>query len=130
MHICKTTKYVQSLLLILVDKRKFSCANNGDWQQTGERGTDSCRRRKIRLIESNAKMSSSKKLTNKGTLRQVFICLRPPPLLAFCLGWSSNFVGSECVQIQNVKLLQNMVSNRTRHHSPPPSHTLSEYTVL
>jgi hypothetical protein len=36
-----------------------------------------------------------------------------PPLLTFCLGWSSNFVGS--VQIQNVKLLQNMVSNRTRH---------------
>jgi hypothetical protein len=23
-------------------------------------------------------------------LRQVFICLRPPPLLGFCLGWSSN----------------------------------------
>jgi hypothetical protein len=26
-------------------------------------------------------MSSSKKLTCVGTLRQVFICLRPPPLL-------------------------------------------------
>ncbi len=33
-------------------------------------------------------MSSCKKLTCKGTLRQVFICLRPPPLLVFCLGWS------------------------------------------
>jgi hypothetical protein len=49
----------------------------------------------------------------KGTLRQVFICLRPPPLLDCCLGWSSNFVGSESGQIQSVKLLLNMVSNRT-----------------
>jgi hypothetical protein len=24
-------------------------------------------------------------------------CLRPPPLLGFCLGWSSNLVGSESV---------------------------------
>jgi hypothetical protein len=40
-------------------------------------------------------MSSPKKFTYKGTLRQVFICLRPPPLLGFCLGWSSNFAGSE-----------------------------------
>ncbi len=29
-------------------------------------------------------MTSSKKLTCKG---QVFICLRPPPLLGFCLGF-------------------------------------------
>jgi hypothetical protein len=36
-------------------------------------------------------MSSSKKLTSEGTLRQVIICLRPPPLLGFSLGWSSNF---------------------------------------
>jgi hypothetical protein len=36
-----------------------------------------------------------KKLTCKGTLRQMFICLRPPPLLGFCLGWSTNFVGSK-----------------------------------
>jgi hypothetical protein len=43
-------------------------------------------RRKIRLIESNAKCYL-KKLTCKGTLRQVFICLRPPPLVGFCLGW-------------------------------------------
>jgi hypothetical protein len=40
----------------------------------------------------------------------VFICLRPPPILGFCLGWSSNFVGSESGQKQSVKLLQNMVS--------------------
>jgi hypothetical protein len=36
-------------------------------------------RRKIRLIESNAKCPYLKKLTCKGILRQVFICLRPTP---------------------------------------------------
>jgi hypothetical protein len=45
------------------------------------------------------------------------ICLRTPTLLGFCLGWSSNFEDSESGQIQSVKLLQNMVSNRTQ---PPP----------
>jgi hypothetical protein len=53
-----------------------------------------------------------------------------PLLLGFCLGWCNNFVGSESSQIQSVKLLQNMVSNRTQHSSPYPSHTLSVYTVL
>jgi hypothetical protein len=52
-------------------------------------------RRKIRLLEGNAKCRHLEKLTYKGTLRQMFICLRPPPLLRFCLGWSRNFVGSE-----------------------------------
>jgi hypothetical protein len=47
-----------------------------------------------------------------------FICLRLPPLLGNCLGWSSKFVGSESSQIQSVKLLQNIVSNRTQHHLP------------
>jgi hypothetical protein len=47
-------------------------------------------------------MSSSKKIDLQ----------RPPPLLGFCLGRSSNFVGSESGQIQSVKLLQNMVFNR------------------
>ncbi len=42
------------------------------------------RRRKIVLIKSNAKCRYQKKFTCKGTLRQVFICLRPPPLLGFC----------------------------------------------
>jgi hypothetical protein len=66
-------------------------------------------------------MLSSQKLTCKGTLRQVFICLRPPTLLGFCYGWSSNFLGSESSQIKSVKLLENMVScNRTRHPHPPP----------
>ncbi len=52
-----------------------------------------------------------KKMTCEGTSRQVLICLRPPPLLGFCLGWCNNFVGSESGQKQSVKLLQNMVSN-------------------
>ncbi len=47
-----------------------------------------CGRRKIRLIETNAKCRHLKKLTCKGTLRHVFICLRPktpnsPPYTLF-----------------------------------------------
>jgi hypothetical protein len=38
------------------------------------------KRRKIWLIEGNAKCCHLKKLTCKGTLRQVFICLRPRTL--------------------------------------------------
>jgi hypothetical protein len=56
--------------------------------------------------KSNANYRHLKKLTCKRTLRQVFICLRPPPLLGSCLGWSSNFVGSEAGQIQSVILLR------------------------
>jgi hypothetical protein len=42
------------------------------------------------------------------------------------LGWSSNFVGSESGQIQSVKHLQNMVSDRQDSTPPsPPSHTPS-----
>jgi hypothetical protein len=66
-------------------------------------------------------MSSSKKLTCKGTSRQVFMCLRPPPLLGFCLGWSSNLAGSESDQILSVKLLRNMVSDMTQHPHPLPA---------
>jgi hypothetical protein len=51
---------------------------------------------------------------------QVFIRVRPPPILGFCLGWSNIFVGSESGQIQSVKLLQNNVSNRTQHPQPLP----------
>jgi hypothetical protein len=71
-------------------------------------------------------------MTSRGTLRQVFICRRPPPLLGFCLGWSSNFVGSQSGQIQSDKLPQNMVSNRTptQHPLPPPSHKLSVQHVM
>jgi hypothetical protein len=55
----------------------------------------------------------------------MFISLRSPLLLGFCLGWSGNFLDSESVQIQSVKLLQNMVSNRLKP-PPPPSHTLAD----
>jgi hypothetical protein len=65
--------------------------------EDGERS----KRRKIRLIESNATCRYLK----IWTLRQVFICLRSPPLLGFSLGWQSNFEGSESGQIQSVKLL-------------------------
>jgi hypothetical protein len=39
----------------------------------------------------------------KWILRQVFICLRPPPLLGFCLGCPKNCVGPESGQIKSVK---------------------------
>ncbi len=47
-------------------------------------------RRKIRLIEGNAKCRHLKKLTLKGALQQVFICLwprkpYPPPPLTHCI---------------------------------------------
>ncbi len=60
-----------------------------------------------------------KKLTCKRTLLQVFIFLRPPPLLGFYLRWSSNFVDSESGKIQSIKLLQNTVSNTTPYLPPP-----------
>jgi hypothetical protein len=93
------------------------------WSQTVER---------LRLIETHAKCRYLKKFTCKGALRQVFIYLRPPPLLGFCLGWSSNFVGSESGKMQNVELLQDIVSQHSSCSTPPPpppSHTLYVYTV-
>jgi hypothetical protein len=47
--------------------------------KTSPQATDKALRRKIRLIESNAKCRHLK-LICKRTLRQVFICLRPEPL--------------------------------------------------
>jgi hypothetical protein len=40
-------------------------------------GGEEGKRREIRLLEGNAKRSFFYKLTCKGTLRQVFICLMP-----------------------------------------------------
>ncbi len=80
--------------------------------------------------DTKEKFCHLKKLTCKGTLRQVFFCLRPPSLLGFCLGWWT------ILQVLNIVryrvLLHNMVSNRlTSHHPPPPpSHTLPVYSVL
>jgi hypothetical protein len=48
-------------------------------------------------------------------------------LLVICLGWCSNFVGSESGQKQSVKLLQNMVYSTIQHPPPPPQVT---HTVL
>jgi hypothetical protein len=67
-------------------------------------------------------------IADLGDLAAGVYLSEPPPLLGFCLGWSSNFVGSVSGQIQSVELLQNMVSNRAQHPPPPPpSHTLSGY---
>ncbi len=46
----------------------------------------------------------------------------------FCLGWCSNFVGSESGQKESVKLLQNMVYN-TAQHPPPPTATHCFYIL-
>jgi hypothetical protein len=53
----------------------------------------------INYVDTKAKCRHPNKLICKGTLQQVFICLRPPP-----------------------------PQLKTPH--PPPSHTLSVYTVL
>ncbi len=63
-------------------------------------------------------MSSSKKFTCKGTLRKVFICLRPHPLLDFCLGWCSNCAGSESGQIQSVNYCR--ICCPAQLSTPPP----------
>ncbi len=49
---------------------------------------------------------------------------------SFCLGWWSNFVGSESGQKQSVKLLQNMVYNTTQHPPPPQPHTVCSLYIL
>ncbi len=88
------------------------------------------RRRKIRLIESNAKCRYLKQLTCRWLWGRCLSVLRTPPLQGFCLGWWSNFVGSKSGQKQTVKLLQNMVSKEPNNSPTPPSQTLSVYTVL
>ncbi len=48
----------------------------------------------------------------------------------FCLGWWSNFVGSESGQKQSVKPLQNMVYSTIQHPPPPTApHTVCLYWV-
>ncbi len=79
----------------------------------------------INYIDIKAKCRHLEKFTSKGTLRQVFICLRPPPL--FCLGWSSNFVYSKYRVINSCR-----ICSPTGLNTPPPSpsHILSVCTVL
>ena len=55
--------------LVLIRGRVLTC------------GALQCASRKIRLIESDAKCCYLKKMTCKGTLRQVFYLSGPPPLL-------------------------------------------------
>ncbi len=52
-------------------------------------------------------------------MQQVFISMRPPPLLEFYLESSCNFVGSESGQIKSVKLLQNIQDPTPP--APPPT---------
>jgi hypothetical protein len=59
----------------------------------------------------------------------MFICLRPPPLLDFCLGWKSNFVGSESGQIYTV-YNSCICSPSNPITSPPPCYTLYKYIDL
>jgi hypothetical protein len=55
-------------------------------------------------------------------------------LLVICLGWCSNFVGSESCQKQRVKLLQNMVYRTIQHPPsfppPPVTHTVCIYSTF
>jgi hypothetical protein len=72
-------------------------------------------------------MSSSKKITCKKTLREVFICQKLPPLLGFCLGWfTPNCIGSESGQIQSVKTSAEYVlqHNSTNPDLLPVTHCL------
>jgi hypothetical protein len=101
------------------------------WKNKALRGNttgthNTLQRRKIRLIESNAKCRLVRNLPVKGLCGR---CLSVCPLPGYCLGWSSNFVGSESSQIQSVKLLQKMVSNWTQHPSPLPNHTHCLYLL-
>jgi hypothetical protein len=64
----------------------------------------------------------------KGTLRQVFICLRPPPLLGFCLG--GILYGSDSGQIQSVKLMQNNGIQQNLKPPPPLTHCIRIYHII
>ncbi len=56
------------------------------------------------LFRHQSKMSSSKKIDLKRDFAAgVNLSEAPPPLLGFCLGWCSSFVGSESGQIQSLK---------------------------
>ncbi len=96
--------YIFFIRIFLPSEFSYFCILLQYFQSFG----DNSSRRKIRLIESNAKCRQLKKFTGKATFRQVFLLSEVPPLLGFCLRLSSNFVGFESVQIQSVKLLQNM----------------------
>jgi hypothetical protein len=84
----------------------------------------------INYIDTKAKCRHLNKLTCKGTRVQVFICSRLPPLLGFCLGWSSNFVGFEPGQIQSIKLVQTWSPTRLNTPYHLSAHTARIYSTL
>ncbi len=65
---------------------------------------------RVERLYCSAKCRYLKKLTCKGTLRQVFICLMPPPLLSFCLGWIAI--------LYHLNLVRNGVLNSCKVWSP------------
>ncbi len=81
---------------------------------------------KIQYIERGGGLE---KCRDEGTLKTPIPSCRLH--WSFCLGWWSNFVGSESGQKQSVNLLQNMVHSTFQHPpSPPPTVTHCLYTVL
>ncbi len=60
----------------------------------------------------------------------MFICLRPPPFLGFCLGWSSNFVDYESGQIQSETPAEYGLQQESTPPTPSQPHTVSIYCTL
>jgi hypothetical protein len=73
----------------------------------------------INYIDTKAKCRYLIQLTWTGISRQMFRCLRPPPLLGFCLRWSCNFVfwiwsDKECLNSYRIW-------SPTGHNAPHPT---------
>jgi hypothetical protein len=66
-------------------------------------------RRRIRLIEGNAKSLRPNSNLKKNFAAAVYLPYAPSPPRFFVFGWSSKFVGSESGQILSIEVLQNMV---------------------
>ncbi len=85
---------------------------------------------KKNYIDTKAKCCHLKKLTCKGTLRLVFICLRrPPPLLGFVWGGLAILYALNLDRYRVLNLCR-IWSPTGLNTPPPPSHTLSVYTLL
>jgi hypothetical protein len=84
-------------------------------------------------IDTKAKCRYLKIWPVKGLCGRCLSVWGPSPSRFFLLGVPSIFAGSESAQIQRVKHLQNMVSNRNQHPPPPtPSqpHTVCIYCTF
>jgi hypothetical protein len=73
------------------------------------------------LINNKDTKATCRHLKKNYLYRQVFICLRLPPLLGFVWGWSSNFVGSGSGQIQSVNFCR--IRSSTGLNIPPCTHS-------